>query len=248
MKILFSDKKDWKNNIETGFQTTRHTLSFGELSPENIMDCDLVVPLTISDLKYLNEVRHLVADNMIPIPGLDAILLCDDKYLFNQALIANGFGDYVPQMAGALSYPYILKRRTDEWGANSHIIFNVQEATAFSDALTDPDYFTQEFIFGLQEYATHILVKGREIATSLNIRYTFNTETPIKGKDSPVFTELCTCAYLDLFSSVLSSINFEGLCCINYKVYNGRPYIFEINPRFGGSLCPFFSRFIQHIN
>ncbi len=35
--------------------------------------------------------------------------------------------------------------------------------------------------------------------------------------------------------------------CINYKVVNGQPVIFEINPRFGGSLSLFFFSFLRHL-
>jgi hypothetical protein len=31
-------------------------------------------------------------------------------------------------------------------------------------------------------------------------------------------------------------LNFQGLCCFNYKLVDGQPVIFELNPRFGGSL------------
>jgi len=31
-------------------------------------------------------------------------------------------------------------------------------------------------------------------------------------------------------------------------VMRGRPYILEINPRFGGTLGPYFFSFIRHLN
>jgi predicted ATP-grasp superfamily ATP-dependent carboligase len=34
---------------------------------------------------------------------------------------------------------------------------------------------------------------------------------------------------------------------VNYKVVRGLPYILEINPRFGGSLTPYFFSFIRHL-
>jgi predicted ATP-grasp superfamily ATP-dependent carboligase len=56
------------------------------------------------------------------------------------------------------------------------------------------------------------------------------------------------CSYIDIFSDLLNAIGFEGLCCIDYKVKNGIPYIFEINPRFGGSLSFYFFSFLRHLN
>jgi len=205
------------------------------------------VPLTIRDLKDLNEVRNLIIENPIPIPGIESILLCDDKYLLNKTLIANGFERFVPIMGSTLTYPYILKKSIDAWGKNSHIVADRQQGKIFSDTFTHPEYFSQEFIAGLYEYATHILFKDKKILCSINIEYAFETETPIKGIDKPIYTKICRCPYLDIFSSILMSIGFEGLCCFNYKVRDNSPFILEINPRFGASLCPFFFSFMRYV-
>ncbi len=247
LKILFSDVQGWKGFIEKGFRLTKHEIVFGVFSPDTLKAYDLVVPLTIEDLMYLNEARHLIADNPIPIPSADCIRLCDDKNLFNRALIANGFGSFIPKVGGAQAYPYILKKSIDGWGENSHIILDAQQEQTFSDALANPEYFTQAFIPGAYEYATHIVFRDHKIVCAINIEYVFETETPIKGKDQPIYTKICRCPYLDVFSSILISIGFEGLCCFNYKVYDNRLFILEINPRFGGSLCPFFCSFLRHI-
>jgi predicted ATP-grasp superfamily ATP-dependent carboligase len=247
MKILFSDKVDWIRPIRRGFKFSRHEIVFKDISIENIRDYDMVVPLTVRDLLYLNEVRDLVAHNPIPIPSTESIRLCDDKYLLNRALIANGFGETVPGMDSPMAYPYILKKKIDEWGKHSHIISGAGQERDFSDKLADADYFMQEFIHGPDEYATHIIFKGRRVVCSVNIQYMFETGTPIKGKDRNLYSRICRCPYLGLFSSILGSIDFEGLCCINYKVRENRPFILEINPRFGGSLGPYFASFMKHI-
>lgn len=247
MKILFSIKEGWHNDIKRGFQFSKHTIEFGEFSTDNIKKYDLVVPLTISDLKYLNENRQLILNNPLPIPSMESILLCDDKYLFNQTLVKNGFENLIPQMGGTLAYPYILKKKTDEWGQNCHIITNSEQEKSFSNLLTNTEYFTQEFIMGAREYALHAVFKDKKILCFINIEYTFETETPIKGQERKGYTKISDCPYLDIFSSVLESIGFEGLCCFNYKVRDNRPFIIEINPRFGGSLCPLFSFFAGYL-
>jgi carbamoylphosphate synthase large subunit len=205
------------------------------------------VPLNIQDLKYLNSVRSWVIDNPIPIPNLESILLCDDKYLFNQKLIEKGFGYLIPKINGKQTYPYILKKGIDSWGKESHLIYNAQIEQTFSDKLADPKYFSQQFIIGSQEYATHIIFKDSKIVCSLTFEYNFKIETPIKGKDESIDKRICLCPYLEEFASVLTLIDFNGLCCINYKVYENRLFIMEINPRFGGSLCSYFSFFIIHL-
>src|SRR5262249_50986235 len=66
LKILFSrESSTLEKAITDGFHGTPHVIAFDTFSPRNIRDSDLIVPLTLSDLKYLNEVRTLIIDNSI---------------------------------------------------------------------------------------------------------------------------------------------------------------------------------------
>ena len=245
-KILFSKKDDWEPPIRHGFRYTRHELSFEEFSLERIQNYDIIVPLTIPDIKFLIGVRQSISNNPIPIPTMDSLNLCDDKERFNNTLVENNFGNYIPQMLKDPQCPYILKKKEDEWGSNSHIIINSQQERQWLEKIASPDYFKQQLIPGQKEYATHILYSKGQIVNSLTIEYFFDTEYYVKGRDPEVSRQkVKRCAYLDLFSSILGLIGFEGLCCINYKIIDNRPLIFEINPRFGGSLCPYFHDFIK---
>lgn len=247
VKLLFSSTMgpNWENNIRHGFQYTKHELEFKEFSSNNVNNYDCVVPIKISDLIFSNKIRNLIVDNPIPIPSKESILLCDDKYIFNTELIKNGFEEFIPKMGEPQRYPYILKKKIDASGENSNIIFNAKQKHDFSEFLTNPDYFTQEVIIGPFEYATHILFKEQKIISSLNIKYAFETDFPIKGKDKPKYKRICHCSYLETFSSILKLISFEGLCCFNYKIRDKRPMIIEINPRCGYSLSPYLFSFLE---
>ena len=247
LKILFSKKPEWEGRIKKGFRFTRHEIAFDDFSPDKLNEYDLVVPLTIDDSIYLNQHYHFVRDNPIPIPNTQSILICDNKRILNNALITKGFGHLIPQLGGKLVFPYILKKKTDEWGAHSYVICDTQQERSLADLRAHPDYFTQEMITGKHEYCTHILFKDQTIVSALTIKYTFKTDVPIKGKDEPICTCVTSCEYIDTFSSILKSIDFEGLCNINYKISDGRLFILEINPRFGGSLSPFFVFFLTHL-
>lgn len=247
MKILFSPKADWENNIRNGFQHSSHDITFAELSPENIAQYDLVIPLTITALEYLDGYRHLLVNNPVPIPALDVIRLCDDKLQLNQTLIHKGFGEFIPRMGEGQAYPYVLKKRQDVWGVNTHIISDTTKEQDFAGLIAQPEYFCQAFVPGCEEYTTHILFKNHAIACALNLKFTFHSDRPIKGKDKIVATFKEPCPYLRLFASILDAIGFEGLCCFNYKVVDGRPFIFEINPRFGGSLGSVFYLFADFL-
>ena len=248
MKILFSNsKKDWIPLIKKGFELIHHEIFFAELMSSDIKSFDLIVPLTIQDLNYLNQIPGLIANNAIPIPTIASILLCDNKYLLNKALVIKGFSDFIPKIGITYQYPYVLKKRIDEWGQNSHLIFNKQQEQLFLVNLIHPDYFVQEYIAGAIEYAGHILFKNKKIVHSITIKHTHETDIYIRGKDKSISSAVFDCPYLELFSSMLIAIGFEGLCCIDYKVINNQPFILEINPRFGGSLCGLFFSFIEHL-
>jgi predicted ATP-grasp superfamily ATP-dependent carboligase len=183
-----------------------------------------------------------------PLPSRECVELCDDKLKFNQRLIEEGFGAHVPRIGRGPDWPYILKKRIGVCGRECRIIRDVAEESAVRKQIDDPDYFCQEVIRGTQEYATHILFANTRIVKSLNIEYRFETDTPVKGKDKSLTRTICACPYLDLFGDVLHAIGFQGLCCVNYKVRDGLPYIIEINPRFGASLAPYFFSFLRHLS
>lgn len=247
-RILFSTKPDWEKQLISAFAMTRHEIAFGEISPDSIRKHDLLVPLSVHALERLQGMRALLTRNPIPIPSMTSVRLCDDKYLFNQVLISGGFGDFIPRMEGTLRFPYILKKRRGEWSQHVHVIEGTEDERKHANALASPEYFRQEIVRGPYEYATHVLFKQGRIACSLNIEYAFDSATSVKGQDREIYRKVCSCPFLDEFTSVLSSIGFEGLCCINYKVSAGRPLILEINPRFGGSLCPYFFVFLRSLN
>ena len=246
-----SEMQDWQQDIRTGFHRTRHKVEFGSITPESFGEFDLVVPLTIADLiQVRRRCAALLDKNPIPVPSEECVQLCDDKYHCNQALIDAGFGRYIPRMGAriALDPPYILKKRRGAWGEGCRIIRDRDDEKIAGEQVNDSAFFCQEIITGPFEFAAHILFVNGEIVRSLNIMYEFESETPIKGQDPVLYKIIHRCAYLDLFRNVLSAIGFQGLCCVNYKVACGQPFILEINPRFGGSLGPYFFSFIRHLS
>lgn len=247
-KILFSEKPDWENAIRGGFRRLPHQIEFGSITEDSYQRYDIVVPLT---LDAVEEARRYSAGrkNALPVPTAESVRLCDDKFEFNQALISAGFGRYIPKLTQglALTPPYILKIRSGWWGNHCHIIRNHADEKAHLDLITNPQYFCQEFVGGSVEFATHILFVEGRIVKALNIKYEFANDTPIKGQDGELLKVVHRCPYLGLFARVLRTIKFEGLCCVNYKVGEGQPFLLEINPRFGGSLAPYFFSFIRHL-
>jgi len=247
-KILFSEKPEWTDDIKRGFRFLPHQVEFGPITEDSFSRYDIVVPLSLPALEEAR--RHSSHQKLaLPLPAAKSVRVCDDKYELNQALIKAGFGPCIPKMAQglALTPPYILKRRIGEWGDGCYIIRSRDDEKAQLDRITNPQYFCQEFIPGSTEFATHILIVKGRIVKALNIKYEFASDAPIKGQVAYLFKVIDRCPYLDLFAQLLRTIEFEGLCCVNYKVAKGQPFLLEINPRFGGSLSSYFFSFVRHL-
>ena len=242
-KILFSNNKEgWKRLITKRFRYSVHKVYFDEITSKNSRGYDLVVPFTIQELNN-KEIQRMLVNNPMKLPSIECILLCDDKYQFNNTLISKGLERFIPGFAKNQTYPYMLKKRIDEFGQNTHIIYSSKEEEQFSELLNSTEYFCQEIVTGKVEYATHIYIENRKIVRSLNVKYIFNNEINIKGKDKSIKV-IGRCPYQKEFTTVLAAIGYEGLCCINYKVKDNLPLIIEINPRFGASLCSYFTLFV----
>lgn len=249
-KILISGHPELMDSIRNGFGRLPHQIDQGPITEDSYQNYDIVVPISLT---AIDKARHFSERGKcaLPIPSADAVGLCNDKYEFNRALIDAGFGQFIPQMRAPgqrLAPPYLLKKSISSWGKDCYLILNHDHELAHLDRIDDPAFFCQEFIPGATEFATHILFARNRIVKALNIKYTFATQLPIKGQSTHVFRGVHRCQYLNLFAQILRTIQFEGLCCVNYKVANRQPYLLEINPRFGGSLAPFFFSFVRHIH
>ncbi len=245
--LFFPPGHDWEGRIRAGFASTAHEIAFADFTPDNIRQYDLIVPLTIAGLYLLNGFGEAVRKNPIPIPSPESVALCDDKLLLNRTLIASGFGRNIPRLGSGQRYPYMLKKRVDTWGKNSHIITGPADEAALAGKISDPDYFCQECIPGCNEYSTHIVCRDGRIVRSLTLRLRFDQETFIRGRDTDRTRAACDCRFLDLFEQILGTIGLDGLCCFNYKIFKCEAQIFEINPRFGASLAPLFAEFIDYL-
>ena len=247
LKILFSDEEGAKHLIQKGFSRTRHQVAFGKFTRDSVQEFDLLVPLTIADIDRLNGMRDLIVNNPLPIPSDECVRLCDDKTLFYEFLAANGFGDVTPRTDGAFTIPYLLKKRIDDTGRNSHFILSREREKEILSTVGEQDFFRQEIIPGRFEYASHVLFMGGRIVRSLSFEYEMREDGLVKGQEWPVEQRMIPCPFPDLFARILNAIEFEGLCCIDYKIHEERPYIMEVNPRFGGSLRLYFFSYVRHL-
>jgi hypothetical protein len=245
--ILYSEKEWWDVLLQKGPFARNFDVSFSSFGNRVFSDFDMVVPLTISDLEICMDRRSEMPNNRIPIPCQESFNICNDKRLFNDFMLSHNLSDYVPGELMAEQFPFMLKKITDEGGANTFIIENTRDLDVYKEQYDSLEFFTQNIIPGKKEYALHVVMKEGKIVNALNIVYRFKKDCYVKGKDHYIYRAVCSNKHLDIFEQILREMKYEGLCCINYKDQNGLPKIFEINPRFGGSLCEFFYPFMRKV-
>lgn len=245
LRILFSRREDWEPLLRDAFRHTPHRVAFDAFTPANLAGHDLTVPLTIADLKFLCSDQPGYF-GVLPMPSLRSVDVCDDKLLFNRTLADAGLGRYAPQVSDQPFYPYIVKRRIDESGAHSHIVGSWAQERGLAAECHGQDYFRQALVPGNREYATHIVFDRGRIRYALTVEYLFSGDIYVKGRDRSTWAAaIPNPGCMGVFATILRTLEFQGLCCVNYKLVDGIPSIFEINPRFGHSLCPYFPRMLE---
>ncbi|WP_262692099.1 ATP-grasp domain-containing protein [Kordiimonas aestuarii] len=220
----------------TGFVATYKPFNDPSIDAD---DFDLVVPLRLDAMRWLNSERGAALRKKALLPPNRVLDLCDDKLEFARFLIKHGYGDNVPSIEGPLEYPYILKRRSDEWGNHSHLIKDAEDESRHAAHMASGAYFCQTLITGHNEYATHMLVDGTTITHCSTVQIRFDADDVVfrEGVKPLGFTRTGSADHIKLFAGILVRLGFEGLCCFDYKLAGGVVKIFELNPRFGGSLA-----------
>lgn len=242
LKILFGFHPDWGAPLRPRTERAGFEFHMGRLEDLDLSLYDLVVPLTLSDRAELAR-RAAEGEPVRAVwTSAEAEALCHDKLAFNQAMIRAGLGGCIPPILSSWptepeAYPLILKQRRDEWGLHSRVVLALPD----SGAEIDHDiHFLQTYMPGSEEKATHLLLRDGEILFEATMCYTMPAEPHVKGKYRRPLDRQWTepTEHLELFRRVLDVAGFrDGTCCIDYRVCQGQVYIFEVNPRFGGSLC-----------
>jgi len=247
ISILFSDKGSHRNNIiARSFAGTGVSIAFSDFNNDTDFTAyNIVVPMSVQHLLVCHKKQDFINQSVIPLPSLEAIRVCDNKKLFSDTLRLKGLGTFVPDSSS--TYPYILKKQTGEYSSDTYIIKNQSDEINVDTLISAPDYFTQALIPGIHEYAAHIVFKNGQITAMITVRYTYNRSVYLQGAEQHITKEVTFSRFRDEFTQILNTIEFEGLCCVDYKIIDGKPKIFEINPRFGGSLCPYFFSLLRQL-
>jgi carbamoylphosphate synthase large subunit len=199
----------------------------------------VIIPITNPDISFVSKYKDVLNNNNICTLITDLTILdtLRNKSLCNKLLIENNFDVYLPKTLTTISVPCIMKHNYGYAGVDSYMINNIEDVPK---DVSSSDFLIQELIYGNEEYATHILAKDGHIVKHVTNKHNHKKNIYIQGYTVvPSKTDMNITIgddIINIFEEIMKSINFSGVCCIDYKIVNGIPKIFEINPRFGGSL------------
>jgi carbamoylphosphate synthase large subunit len=235
-RILFGDHRTQMPAIERMMDRDRFDVAFSPFDPApDFAAFDLVVPLRIDQIA---PARAANADGRrrAVLPDDATIEACDDKLLFHERLEALGLGELLPAVLGdgERRYPHVLKARRGDWGQGIRIL----RSPADEPDEVPTDSFREAAVEGADEYVLHLLRVDGRVRYRLCYRYDMVAGLTVRGAvDAPRTIEPADDApALEPCLAILDALGFEGTCCFNYKLVDGRPVILELNPRFGGSL------------
>lgn len=235
-RILFADKNDWRAPVRERLDPARFEPHFRDFQDEmlDFWDFDAIVPLRLSDYAPM---RLRPAPAML-IPDDRIVQVMHDKMRFNTFLGSHGFAALVPQVYDeAVAYPFIYKKHHDRAGVNSKIIRSPDERAAFEADIDKAEYYRQRYVGGLNEYTTHVLCVGGRAVFDASVAFTFDTDHFVRGVNHEARSvDRIASPFPDVFACIVEALGYTGTCCFNYKIEDGRPLIFEVNPRVGASL------------
>src|SRR5262245_22208995 len=118
----------WANNISRTVDRTHFNCQFGDLDSVNPDDFDCIVPLALRDYETL-EKNQVFAGTKFWFPKSEIVNICDDKLVLNHLLLGGEYAELIPPLRekNSTQFPYILKKRRDEWGMNTFIIRDTED-------------------------------------------------------------------------------------------------------------------------
>jgi len=245
--ILFSDKYGWAKDICSALNLWRYKPCFNSFSNVDLSAFDILMPQHLSDIIFVREQCPQWQGIKCYVPPMKAIDTCNDKLAFNHFMVDCGYAALIPDVSDTLPFPYILKKRIDEFGVHSRIITSRDEEQLFQKFLTSDQYFKQAYMSGQEEWTTHILMVDGKIVFDRTLRFSFGQQIFVKGAGCKPRTskKFLDTPHIDVFAAILNHMGFEGLCCFNYKTDHDQLKIFEINPRYGGSMTRFLPEMMK---
>ena len=240
IRVSFGRSERWAKVVPRKLDDTQYSIEFVDFRHADLAAADCVVPLQLLDYGNLRKFQSQHAKKFL-IPSTDVVSLCNDKLLLNETLSGSSFRRMVPRLlaAGDRQFPYVLKKRIGSGGRGTYIFKDRDAEARHLPEFDEKSFFRQTYIPGEKEYATHMLLVQRRVLYCSTNEYTMAGELLARGPVWPCHTALNVVIganVMDLLTALMLALNYNGTCCLNYKIFEGEVMLLEINPRCGATL------------
>jgi carbamoylphosphate synthase large subunit len=208
---------------------------------------DYILPLSEKDYLIIKKNALYDNDDKILYPSIENIKLLDNKLFFINFMLEN-FQDYIPTVYYLnneklldVEYPIISKPIYSTNGANMKIYYNNNGFKKCKEKI-----IIQKFIEDEYEYGAYMLCINGKIINYKIIKFKYKKYT-IKKNNFPKNYENVSNIEIQNFEPIIMKLNYTGGLNFDFKFdeLTKKIYIFEINPRFGGSA--FTNNFIYEL-
>ena len=195
----------------------------------------LLVPTIDDELPLFGWARQRferIGTRLAASDGLTA-QVCDDKFLTCHYLAAHGLPvaeSFLPQaLPATIRFPMFVKPRVGRGSVGAFIARTAQELEFFTTYVERP--VIQTYLDG-PEYTIDVLCDfgGRVLSVVPRERIVIRAGTSDRGRtsDDP--------ALIDLGVQCARALRLVGAANVQCRVVDGRPVVFEVNPRFSGGI------------
>ena len=235
------NKINKQNVIITTFEDTNNFKNI-------LLNIDYVLPLSDKDYESIKNITsEMASDLKIIYPNKETIELLNNKNLFTEFML-NNYIEYIPDIyylnnikLKDIEYPAIYKPIYSTNASNMVIVHNENDFFKLQN-----NNNIQKFIDDEYEYGGYMLCIDGKIINYKIIRHKYRKHY-IKKTNFPKNYENVENFDITIFENIFNKLNYSGGACINFKFNEttNKLYIFEINPRFGGTA--FTSDFIYEL-
>ena len=232
---------DWK----TSLNLIKHNKNIIFHDFEKLKDIDdlilknnieFILPLSDIDNNLISKIK-INKNVKILYPNNQTKELLHNKNLFTKFML-NNFSNFIPDIyylneikIKDIQYPAIYKPMYSTNGSNMSIIFNHNDFLNLKNKNN-----IQQFIKDKYEYSSYMLCIDGIIINYKIIKQQYN-DFNIKKNNFTNNFENVDFFDISIFQQIISKLNYSGGINFDFKfnIDTNKLYIFEINPRFGGS-------------
>lgn len=198
---------------------------------------DCVIPLMENHIRATPESRSSLK------PGLEVLENFANKKKFSEFLKDISLSQYHPNnylKQTITEFPVILKRANLNACQGIKIVYSTEELTELlsQDMWREHEIIIQEYIKNINEYVWHAVFKNGIRLWETTFKYVKRNALVLinsnpENKSTIIESNPDT---LKVFDQIMLQTNYSGPCNIDFSYDSSNLKIFEINPRFGGSL------------